>query len=96
MVCIYIHTYTRKYLDLDLINPALSEHQVHKDISGGNKKDTLGKGKKNSKKWKFFFFPNFKMKFGLAVFRFEITAFSFIDTTIKVLMKALPANQNWF
>ena len=37
---------------LDPINPALSEPQVHKGISGGNKKGTLGKGKKNNKKQK--------------------------------------------
>lgn len=51
VICIHIYIYTCIYLDL--INPFLSEHQVHKDISDGNKKGTLGKGKNNSKKWKF-------------------------------------------
>lgn len=48
VICIHIYIYTCIYLDL--INPSLFEHQVHKDISDGNKKGTLGKGKNNSKK----------------------------------------------
>lgn len=42
---------------LDLINSALSEQEVCKDISGGNNKGTLGKEKNNSKMLKFSFLP---------------------------------------
>lgn len=72
---------------LDLINPALSEQQICKDISGG-KEGILGEEKNNSKMLKFpFFFLNCKMKL-----RFEITTCSFFDVTITVIMKAVPAH----